>query len=241
MPDGKTEEAVIFDQDGLLFAPRFEDHYFSRHDGRAETEHVFMGGNNLPHRWSAMEGAEFTIGELGFGTGLNFLVPWDKWRKHGPKTGHLNFVSLEGFPISAEQARQALSVWPDLQPLVDHLVQGWPFVEGQSCITRHWPKERISLTIHHGMAVDVIEEFPIVEAWFLDGFAPARNGSMWTGELMAKVFKHTRPGGTFASYTAAGQVRRDLSAAGFTVERQPGFGHKRHMIAGHKPSDGAAS
>ncbi|MEL7229894.1 MAG: tRNA (5-methylaminomethyl-2-thiouridine)(34)-methyltransferase MnmD [Pseudomonadota bacterium] len=243
MPKGKPQQAVVFDEDGLLFAPRFEDHYFSRHDGRAETQHVFLGGNDLPARWTAL-GTElghepFTIGELGFGTGLNFLVTWQAWRRHRPKEGQLHFVSLEGFAITAQRAQQALSIWPDLQTLTNALAQDWPFEGGETTVTRRWPDDRIALTVHNGKAADVISAFPPVDAWYLDGFSPARNESMWTAELMAEVAQRTKPGGSFASYTAAGQVRRDLAAAGFSVERRPGFGHKRHMIAGHKPLGGS--
>jgi tRNA U34 5-methylaminomethyl-2-thiouridine-forming methyltransferase MnmC len=70
------------------------------------------------------------------------------------------------------------------------------------------------------------------DAWFLDGFSPAKNPELWSDELLKSVASHTAPGGTFATYTAAGHVRRALSDAGFHVERRPGFGRKRHMSAG---------
>ena len=70
------------------------------------------------------------------------------------------------------------------------------------------------------------------DAWFLDGFSPAKNPELWGADLLAQVAAHTAPGGSFATYTAAGHVRRALQAAGFQVERQPGHGRKRHMTAG---------
>lgn len=70
------------------------------------------------------------------------------------------------------------------------------------------------------------------DAWFLDGFSPARNPELWGPDLMAQVARHTAPDGSFATYTAAGHVRRALSEAGFTVSRAPGFAGKRHMSRG---------
>ncbi|MEM9737116.1 MAG: MnmC family methyltransferase, partial [Pseudomonadota bacterium] len=80
----------------------------------------------------------------------------------------------------------------------------------------------------------------MAEAWFLDGFAPARNPELWEPDLLAEVARHTAPEGTFATYTAAGHVRRTLEAVGFAVERRPGFGRKRHMTAGRLVKPGRA-
>lgn len=233
MTDDETDQAALFGEDGLLYAPRFQDHYFSRHDGRAETEHVFLAGNGLPARFG--DGETFTVGELGFGTGLNFLVTWAAWRALGPATCQLHFVSVEGFPLDVDQAEQALSVWPELADLVSQMTDNWPFSQTECRVTRHWEKDRVTLTVFKAQADKSVPHFPMIDAWYLDGFAPARNESMWEADLLAQVYQKTNPGGTFASYTAAGQVRRDLAAAGFVVERREGFGHKRHMIAGHRP------
>ena len=74
----------------------------------------------------------------------------------------------------------------------------------------------------------------MADAWYLDGFSPAKNPELWEAGLLRAVGAHTAPGGTFATYSAAGAVRRALEAAGFTVERRPGFGRKRHMSLGVK-------
>ena len=75
----------------------------------------------------------------------------------------------------------------------------------------------------------------VADAWYLDGFSPAKNPGLWSDQLMAEVGRHTVPGGTFATYTAAGHVRRALTAAGFVVNRVAGHGTKRHMTRGTKP------
>lgn len=224
----KTSDPVaIIDEDGLPFAPAFQDHYFSRHDGRAETDHVFLAGNGLPQRWQ--DQAQFVIGELGFGTGLNFLETWHQWRQTRSKGQMLTFVSVEGFPLTRDVAAQALSAWPELADLTDSLLGKWDDILAPTQLD-----EQTTLHVLQGDVVEMMPKFPLVDTWFLDGFAPAKNPAMWSADVMCALAERTAPHGTFSSYTAAGWVRRNLADAGFAVEKRPGFGRKRDMIAGHK-------
>lgn len=197
-------------EDGVPVSTRFDDPYFSLANGQAETEHVFLAGNDLPERFS--DG--FHIAELGFGTGLNFLTALQAFRAAGIP-GQLRFTSFEAFPMGRTEQLKALAHYPDLP--VDAL-------DGA---------EDAVLTIIKG---DARESLPVwderADAWFLDGFSPAKNPELWGEDLMQQVARHTAPGGTVATYTAAGFVRRGLEAAGFTVTRTAGFGHKRHMTRG---------
>lgn len=223
----ESPENISFDENDLPFSHRFEDHYYSRNDGRAECDHVFVQGNNVPKRWALAE--QFVIGELGFGTGLNFLETWSQWCAQRSDGQHLTFVSVEGFPMGRETATKALARWPDLYKLSETLLNHWSdlfrAIEMDAQTTLH---------VHHGEASEMLFNFPQVDAWYLDGFAPAKNPGMWSPELMKLVGEKTKPEGTFASYTAAGWVRRNLEDAGFSVEKCPGFGTKRDMIAGCK-------
>lgn len=216
----------------MPYSTVFGDHYYSRADGRAECDHVFLKGNDLPARWSETD--PFTIAELGFGTGLNFVETWRQWQTHRPSGGRLSFVSFECFPLSAPQMAKALSVWSDLTPFAQALTGAWP----------EQPEKRLSLEFDDGVTLelyigDVNRTLPhwtgSADAWFLDGFAPARNGQMWSDILMRTVFDHTATGGTFATYTAAGWVRRNLANAGFDVHKVPGFAGKRDMTRGRRP------
>ncbi len=220
-------DAPRFDDDDLLFSPRFGDHYFSRHDGRAECAHVFVGGNDLPEKWQGRE--SFTIGELGFGTGLNFLETWATWQRCRFPGQRLNFLSVEGFPLDISTAKHALSNWPKLAEKTEQLLACWGGLGERVDMD-----EQTSLHVLLGDVRDMLPQFPMVDAWYLDGFAPARNPDMWSAEIMQMVADKTEMGGTFASYTAAGWVRRNLQGAGFSVEKRPGFGTKRDMIAGIK-------
>ena len=203
---------------------RFDDPYFSREDGLAETRHVFLAGNRLPGRFA--DG--FQIAELGFGTGLNLLAALASWRKCGG-TGVLRFTSFEAWPLSPGEMTRAQAAFAPLAPLARELAP-------------HWGAEEIVLKDLHFRLIrgDARATLPrwegTADAWFLDGFAPAKNPEMWEPALMAQVFSHTAPGGTVATYTAAGEVRRALAAAGFDVARCPGFGRKRHMTTARRPA-----
>ena len=199
-------------------ATRFDDPYFSLEDGVAETEHVFLSGNGLPGRFR--DG--FSVAELGFGTGLNFLVTWQAWRASGAP-GILHFTSFELFPMKSADMSRALSAFPDLEPLALEMVDGLAKGHGLA-------GEDVILTIVAGDARDTVRNWENkADAWYLDGFAPARNPELWEPELLQAVANHTNPDGTAATYSAAGSVRRSLQDAGFEVERRSGFGRKRHM------------
>jgi tRNA U34 5-methylaminomethyl-2-thiouridine-forming methyltransferase MnmC len=198
----------------------FGDPYFSLDGGLAETRYVFLAGNALPQRFAP----GFRIAELGFGTGLNLVALWLAWQASGVP-GRLHYTGFEAFPLSRKDIARALAAFPEVAGLVPDLLalaaEGWLEREGLSA--RLIPGDaRVTLPAWDGAA----------DAWFLDGFAPAKNPELWEPALMTEVARHTAPGGTFATYTAAGHVRRALAAAGFTVERRPGFGRKRHMTAG---------
>ena len=210
-------------KDGIVpVSTRFDDPYFSLANGLSETRHVFLAGNDLPQRFRP----GFHIAELGFGTGLNLLATLIDAADH---PGPLRFTSFEAFPLSVADIARALEAFPEARAVADPFLAAWG--AGQTRFTLG----PIAVEVILG---DVRETLPrwqgVADAWFLDGFSPAKNPEMWAPELMAEVGRHTADDGTFATYTAAGFVRRGLAEAGFTVTRAPGHGHKRHMSRGHK-------
>ncbi|NOR61702.1 MAG: tRNA (5-methylaminomethyl-2-thiouridine)(34)-methyltransferase MnmD [Rhodobacteraceae bacterium] len=214
--------ALIWQDDGSPRSVQFDDPYFSSEGGLAEAQHVFLAGNNLPARFKP----GFHIAELGFGTGLNMLAAWQAWQQSGV-AGPLRFTSFEAFPLAAQDLEKALEIWPEIAVLATPMLSAWP------CTELRLPSldfrlikgdARATLPLWDGAA----------NAWFLDGFSPSKNPEMWSENLMADVGQHTAPKGSFATYTAAGHVRRALQAAGFSVRRAKGFGRKRHMSIGHQ-------
>ncbi|MEM6587562.1 MAG: tRNA (5-methylaminomethyl-2-thiouridine)(34)-methyltransferase MnmD [Pseudomonadota bacterium] len=202
---------------------RFDDPYFSLEDGLEETRHVFLAGNDLPGRFR--DG--FHIAELGFGTGLNLLAVLSLWRQTG-QVGRLHFTSFEAFPMSVDDMIRAQMAFPGLQDLAQSLAHEWARLPA-------FDLPDLSFRLVVGDARDTLPAWDgAADAWFLDGFSPARNPELWGPDLMAQVFTKTAADGTAATYTAAGDVRRGLQASGFTVERAQGFGRKRHMARAWK-------
>ena len=213
-------------RDGVIpVSTRFDDPYFSLNDGLSETRHVFLAGNRLSER--LRDG--FHVAELGFGTGLNLLALQILWAQMGAP-GVIRFTSFEAFPMRAEDIAHALDHFPEARDVAGPFLDQW--AAGQTVLTLPGIEAEIILG-------DARETLPgwtgRADAWFLDGFSPARNPELWSDDLMAEVGAHTAAHGSFATYSAAGGVRRALSAAGFAVERLPGHGRKRHMSAGWMP------
>lgn len=210
----------------------FDDVYFSRHDGRAETEHVFIEANDLPRRFANWQASRpFVIGETGFGTGLNMLCAWSCFDRHAPPSARLHLVSTEMFPLTQEDLARALAIWPDLVARAQRLIEQWP--EPITGVHRLWLDERVTLDLHFGDSAQRLAHLDgRVDAWFLDGFAPAKNPDMWQPALFEAMARVSRPGATFATFTCAGTVKRGLKAAGFTWRKVSGYGRKREMLAG---------
>ena len=220
-------------QDGQPVSRRFGDVFFSRDSGIGERRHVFLAGNQLRERWGGLTpGGRFVVGETGFGTGLSFLCACALWDEVAPRDARLHFVSIEAYPLGRDDLARALATWPELASYREQLVQRWEdFAPGWHRL--NIASGRVALTLLIGDAGAVFPRLDAaVDAWFLDGFAPARNPDMWSPAVLAQVARLSRPGTTFATYTCAGDVRRGLESAGFAVRREKGFGAKREMLAG---------
>lgn len=216
-------------------APRskiFDDVYFSAEDGLAETRHVFLDGNDLPDAWLGRGEArgEFVIAETGFGTGLNFLAAWKLFEETAAAGQHLRFISVEKYPLSYDEVREALSVWDEL---ADYTAR---FCEVYSCeqnVLDVQVNDRVRITVYFGDVVDGLAQVEApVDAWFLDGFKPSSNPDMWSEAVFAHMARLSRSGASFATFTAVGAVRRGLRDAGFAVRRVKGFSWKWHMSVG---------
>ena len=244
---------IHFNEQGVPVAENFDDVYFSNQSGLEESRYVFIKNNQLPDRWLEPLGTAdkkpthqpFVIAETGFGTGLNFLAIWHLHQKVRQSLGHknalrslpqLHFISIEKFPVSPEQIITANAQWTELRPLVDELAAHYPKLY-PGCHRLELDKGNVTLDLWFGDINDILPELHtptdgIVDAWFLDGFAPDKNPQMWQPKLYQQIARLTKINGTFATFTAAGQVRRDMKSAGLIVEKRKGFGRKREMLAG---------
>ncbi len=204
------------------------DVYFSAEDGLAETRSVFLQAANFPDRFA--KGRPTIVAELGFGTGLNFLALWDLFVKTAPSDARLHFVSIEGFPLHKADAERALSAFPELASLSAQLTSVWPSPH-KGPHRRVFEGGRVMLTVFHDLAETALPNMAFkADAWFLDGFAPAKNPDMWDTNVFAELARLSAPGAPAVTFTVAGAVRRGLASAGFSVEKKPGFGRKRERL-----------
>ncbi|MFV0265175.1 MAG: bifunctional tRNA (5-methylaminomethyl-2-thiouridine)(34)-methyltransferase MnmD/FAD-dependent 5-carboxymethylaminomethyl-2-thiouridine(34) oxidoreductase MnmC [Kluyvera sp.] len=230
-----------FNSEGTPVSRDFDDVYFSNDNGLEETRYVFLGGNHIEVRFPRHPHPLFVVAESGFGTGLNFLTLWqafDAFRRQHPDATlqRLHFVSFEKFPLKAEDLRLAHQHWPELAPWAEQLQAQWPLPLA-GCHRLLLNEGRVTLDLWFGDINELTDKLDDtfnqqVDAWFLDGFAPAKNPDMWTPALFSAMARTARPGGTLATFTSAGFVRRGLQEAGFTMRKSKGFGRKREMLTG---------
>lgn len=238
----KSKHAQVhFNESGTPVADHFDDVYFSNDSGIDETQHVFVAGNDLAERWQQWRNPTFVIAETGFGTGLNFLVAmraFNEFRAANPDhpLKRLYFITTEKFPLPQQDMQRALEAFPALKDEAQALASLYPMgLEG--CHRLHFDNHSTTLDLWIGDVHELLPQWhsPIkglIDAWFLDGFAPSKNPDMWTDALFSQMARLSKTGTTFGTFTAAGIVKRGLAGVGFTIKKRDGFGRKRDMLTG---------
>lgn len=230
-PTDFHQAELDWDANGQPLSRHYGDVYFSNISGMEEADHVFLQLNALSGRFAALgAGERLVIGETGFGTGLNFLCAWALFERTAPPEAGLHFVSVEKYPLSRADLQRALALWPALQQQARQLLSQYVAVHPGY---QHFRFGSVTLTLLVGDALDCLGTLDArIDAWFLDGFAPAKNPEMWQPALFEQLARLSGPGTTLATFTSAGTVRRALKEAGFEVKRVPGFGHKWENLRG---------
>ncbi|MFQ3234513.1 MAG: tRNA 5-methylaminomethyl-2-thiouridine biosynthesis bifunctional protein [Paraglaciecola sp.] len=232
---------IEFNAHGTPFATDFDDVYFSNAQGVEETRYVFLANNQLPKRWENWQKPQFVIAETGFGTGLNFLVTLQAFAQFCQRSANndlsLHFISTEKHPLHSTDLRQALLQFSEFNSYSDDLIRQYP-LPLSGCHRLTFLHGKVTLDLWLGDIHDTLPQLyapkeGLVDAWFLDGFSPSKNPQMWSQPLFKQMVRLAAPHCTFATFTAAGFVKRDLCTAGFTVQKRPGHGLKRDMLAGH--------
>lgn len=214
---------------------RFDDVYYSQENGLEETEFVFLQGIDAPTCWS--ESDKFVIAETGFGTGLNFLATYRAWKNSGAK-GKLTYISVEKYPLTEDALAEAHQTFPELAAFSKELCAAWP-PPAPGFHTRSFAGGQIQLLLLFGEASEAFADLHgAVDAWYLDGFAPAKNPEMWTEALFDQIHRLSKQETKFATFTAAGFVKRALKERGFQVEKTPGYGRKRERLIGQMTEPG---
>ena len=238
----KSKHAQVhFNESGTPVADHFDDVYFSNDSGIDETQHVFVAGNDLTERWQQWRNPTFVIAETGFGTGLNFLVAmraFNEFRAANPDhpLKRLYFITTEKFPLPQQDMQRALEAFPALKNEAQALASLYPMgLEG--CHRLHFDNHSTTLDLWIGDVHELLPQWHspvngLIDAWFLDGFAPSKNPDMWTDALFSQMARLSKTGTTFGTFTAAGIVKRGLAGVGFTIKKRNGFGRKRDMLTG---------
>jgi tRNA 5-methylaminomethyl-2-thiouridine biosynthesis bifunctional protein len=237
-PHSKTLAApsLTWNDAGQPLSNEYEDYYFNTESGLDETVFTFIEPNHLAQRFNQIQNhasSVFTIIETGFGTGLSFLCTQALWNDKAPEHARLHFISIENHPLSHEQLRQSLALWPQFQVEAEELLLHYPIsIKGFHTLT--FETNNVSLTLLFG---NTDEQLPLLEspvdAWFLDGFAPSKNPDMWSPALFSNMARLSHSKTTFATFTAASVIRKQLIGAGFKVNKIAGFGKKRHILNGN--------
>lgn len=232
------KSTIIWDNNTAI-SGYFDDVYFNTNGAVAETTYVFIEGNELNLQFLQHNHHTFIVGETGFGSGLSFLVLWHhflQFKKHNPDhpLKKLQFFSVEKYPLSMDEMKKihnsVIAKDHPLAPLAKKLREHL----SQSTLL----SQDVNLSVCYDdvaqFATFLTKQHILIDAWFFDGFSPAKNPDMWSESLFKACYKLTRSGGRFATFTAAGFVRRNLLSAGFVVNKQKGFGVKREMLIGYK-------
>lgn len=235
-PIQHQQAQLDWDPQGHPLSAVFDDVYFSSQQGIAETRYVFLHNNQLAQRFSSLtEHQQLTIAETGFGTGLNFFCAWQLFEQQAVPSARLHFVSVEKYPLSRDDLQRALSLWPELAVFTQALLSQYVAIH-PGFQRLQFDNGRITLDLLIGDAREMLSQLDArVDAWFLDGFAPAKNPDMWSAELFAEIARLSVPGTTLGSFTSAGDVRRALKDAGFKIKRVAGIGGKWHVLQGQFP------
>lgn len=261
--DRKNMSSLEWNDQGQPISSTFHDVYFSPKNGLEESRYVFLEGNHLQERFSQLTSNEvsttslpqhFTIGEIGFGTGLNFLSCWQLWKRYAPINARMTFISVEKYPLAAEDLARSFNLWPELTKLSQTLVKAYkqtiaPHLSSQKTLT-HSPFYTLEFdTVRLILIIDDAETAlknslffntikpntvptTTIDAWFLDGFTPSRNPDMWSQSLFETMRSLSHNNTSLATFTAASHVRKDLTKAGFNIKKRKGFGKKREMLIG---------
>jgi tRNA 5-methylaminomethyl-2-thiouridine biosynthesis bifunctional protein len=219
---------LVFDGNGIPYAPAYGDCYHSASGALEQARHVFLAGNDLPSRW---QGRDFVILETGFGLGLNFLATWQAWKANPGR--RLHYVAIEKHPFRLDDLRQLHACWPELAPFAARLQAQWPLpLPG----LHRLDFGDVVLTLCFGDVQTLLPQLTLAaNAIYLDGFAPAKNPEMWSDAVFDALAKLAAPDATLASWSVLDDMMFRLSRQGFRLEKRLGFGTKRYMLAGQSP------
>ena len=229
--ENKLKNISVISSNKILKSEKFNDFYFNSINPISECKYVYIDANNLIEKIE--QTSNLVIGELGFGIGLNFLMTVKSLKKNLINNKHLHYISFEGYPLEHKQLKEIYSNFKELNVISNVLLNRLPLkMSGVHDI--YFPEYNTTLTLVYDDFSSVKKFSFLADVWYLDGFAPKKNLSAWTEDILKNVYKKTKFEGTFSTFTSATKVRKDLIKVGFDVSKKIGFSHKREMLIGIK-------
>jgi tRNA 5-methylaminomethyl-2-thiouridine biosynthesis bifunctional protein len=238
-----TSSKLSYQKNGAPYCQRFDDIYFDTESGTEQSDFVFIQKNQLQLRLSK-KNETFTIAETGFGTGLNFLLTLQAYQKaqqaSATTIAPLHFISLEKYPLSKNQLKQSLAILPQLKEYAAELINNYPDEISTKVNTKYQSSffnGQVNLTLiiddaAQGLSSLKSSKIGLIDAWFLDGFSPAKNPEMWSEELFSHIGRLSKTQATLTTFTVAGFVKRQLRSIGFRLEKLEAPGKKKEMFFG---------
>ena len=227
MKNSIQKSSILISSKKGVYSRWYDDIYFDKTDGVKEKEHVYLNANDLANR--IMLSDKLCIAELGFGTGLNFILTWRLWKKNRKPNSSLTYISFEKAPLSKKEMTRVHKKFKELNDFSDQLIQKLTD-NYKTNRTIYFKSENINLIL-------IYDDFSLLtnfdfkaDIWFLDGFAPSKNPEVWDNSYYKNIYNRTNLKGSLSTFTSSGLVRRGLAQAGFNVTKVSGFGQKREML-----------
>ena len=209
-----------------IYSKSYNDIYFDKLNGPQETEHVYLNTNNLTKKFKNKQ--KFVIAEIGFGTGLNFILTWKLWKENRKTNGSLTYISFENAPLSKKDIKKVYKKFKKLDGYSSFLLKNIP----ARCKSTHRifiKADNINLILIYDDITSLINFNFKADTWFLDGFSPKKNPLVWTDKLFKQLYNFTNLDGSLSTFSVAGHIRRGLLKAGFKVSKVSGYGNKKEI------------
>lgn len=219
------ELVTTSDGSKTIYNSEVGEHYHSKHGALQESRHVFLN-TGLVHFLENTPTKQVSILEVGFGTGLNFLLTAEYCSSNSTS---LNYTGIEAYPVSTEMIAKtgydafvSKEIWEGFLCLYPTALN-----KEFSAITE------CKLEIAHCKLL----EFSTTQTYdvlYFDAFAAVHQPEMWTTEALAQVTQYLKPNGIFVTYAITGNLKRSMKSLGFSIEKAPGAPGKREMLRGRK-------
>ncbi|OAQ38177.1 tRNA (5-methylaminomethyl-2-thiouridylate)-methyltransferase [Pedobacter psychrophilus] len=215
--------SIVTTADGskTIYSPLVKENYHSKHGALQESNHVFLN-SGLRYYLADKSINEVAILEIGFGTGLNYLLTHDFCTGKEIK---LDYVGVEAYPVSADLIEQT-----DYKTIVS--TNTWNifsenYINAQNSSIQLNNFCKLKIDVEDALIFNTTQKFDVI---YFDAFASNNQPELWTKEFITKIISFLKAGGIFVTYAITGDLKRIMKSLGMRVEKAPGAAGKREML-----------